>query len=118
MDDRKQRRKEEKEKLLKEVGHLIFTRHIDGNFNQFLEKTGLQPATERDRRVIDESAARVLKVHKKLVKMQNKMEKGSKKTLFGKMLDQGRKKNALNYYVSMMLTSQATKIPKRGHYKL
>ena len=111
-------KKKRRKNFSKDVGHLIKTRHIDRNFNQFLKKTGLKPVTEEDRRVIDKSDAHVLKVHKKLVKMQNKMEKGSKKTLFGKMQDQGRKKNALNYYVSMMLTSQATKIPKRGHYKL
>ena len=29
LDDRKKRRKEEKEKLLKEVGHLIKARYID-----------------------------------------------------------------------------------------
>ena len=89
LEDRKKRRKEEKEKLLKEVGHLIFTRYIDGNFYKFLEQTGLQPATEKDRRVINENAAHVLKVVKKLVKIQ-KNGKGSNKKLFGKRLDQGR----------------------------
>ena len=50
LDDHKQHRKEENEKLLKEVGHLIKTRYIDGNFHEFLKKTCIKPATERDRK--------------------------------------------------------------------
>ena len=89
LDDRKKRRKEEKEKLLKEVGHLIKTRYIDGNFYKFLEQTGLRPATEKDGRLINENAAQVLKVVKKLIKIK-KNGKGSNKKLIGKRLDQGR----------------------------
>ena len=77
-------KKKRRKNFSKDVGHLIKTRHIDRNFNQFLKKTGLKPATEEDRRVIDKSDAHVLKVHKKLVKMQNKMEKDPKKHSLGK----------------------------------
>ena len=119
LDDRKKRRKEEKEKLLKEVGHFIITRHIDGNFNQFLEKTGLKPYNKKVGRLIDESVAQVQKVHNELVEMQNEMEKDSKKHSLGNCwIREGTKKNSSNYYVLMMLTSLATKIPKPGLCKL
>ena len=119
LDDCKRRRKEEKEKLLKEVGHLIFTRYIDGNFNQFIKKTGLKPYNEKDGRLIDESVAQVQRLHNELVEMQNEMEKDSKKHSLGNCwIREGTKKNSSNYYVLMMLTSQATKIPKPGLCKL
>ena len=84
LEDRKKRRKEEKEKLLKEVGHLIKTRYIDGNFYKFLEQTGLRPATEKDGRLINENAAQILKIVKKLIKNQEKMEKDPTKNSLGK----------------------------------
>ena len=85
LDDRKQRRKEEKEKLLKEVGHHIFTRHIDGNFHKYIEKTGLKPPNEKVGRLINENAAHVLKVVKKLVKIQKKWKRIQQKTHWEKV---------------------------------
>ena len=46
-------KKKRRKNFSKDVGHLIKTRHIDRNFNQFLKKTGLKPVTEEDRRVFD-----------------------------------------------------------------